>query len=434
MHNATPNGSSLAQFLGRRWALLVVGILSISGVTAYGFRQVQSSRASVEPTPAAIMPEIKTVTALGRLEPSSQVVQLSAPASAEGSRVEQLLVQEGDQVTAGQVIAILDSRDRRQAALEEAQTQAKVAQAHLAQVRVGAKQGDIKAQAAKFQRAQAELDGQIAVQQASIAALEAQSHGETSAQTATIDRLQAELSNAQTECDRYQRLYASGAISASQRDSTCLQEETADKSLQEAQAILDRIVASRREQINQARANLNRTVETVQRQIQENRGVLEALAHVRPVDIQVAAAELEAAQAVVKRTQTELDLAYVRSPIAGQVIEIHSHAGEAIDPEKGIAAVGQTSQMVAIVEVYESDISKIHPGQSAQVVSDSLPSPLQGTVETVGLQILRQNVVNADPSANIDARIVEVRVRLDQASSQKVAAFTNLQVRVVVEL
>ena len=108
------------------------------------------------------MPEIKTVTALGRLEPSSQVVQLSAPASAEGSRVEQLLVQEGDQVTAGQVIAILDSRDLRQAALEEAQTQAKVAQAHLAQVRVGAKQGDINAQAAKFQRAQAELDGQIA--------------------------------------------------------------------------------------------------------------------------------------------------------------------------------------------------------------------------------------------------------------------------------
>lgn len=199
MHNATPIGSSLAQFLGRRWTLLVAGILSISGVTAYGLRQVQSSRASAEPTPEAIMPEIKSVTALGRLEPSSQVVQLSAPSSVEGSRVEQLLVKEGDQVTAGQVIAILDSRDRRQAALEEAQTQVKVAQAHLAQVKAGGKQGDINAQKARFQRTQVELDGQIAMQQASIAALEAQLHGETNTQTATIERLQAELSNAQTE-------------------------------------------------------------------------------------------------------------------------------------------------------------------------------------------------------------------------------------------
>lgn len=40
----------------------------------------------------------------------------------------------------------------------------------------------------------------------------------------------------------------------------------------------------------------------------------------RPV-IQVAETELEAAQTAVKRTQADLDLAYVRSPIAGQVIE-----------------------------------------------------------------------------------------------------------------
>lgn len=42
-------------------------------------------------------------------------------------------------------------------------------------------------------------------------------------------------------------------------------------------------------------------------------------------------------------------------------------------------------------------------------------------------------MINADPSANIDSRIVEVRIRLDETSSQRVAGLTNLQVVVVIE-
>jgi HlyD family secretion protein len=68
------------------------------------------------------------------------------------------------------------------------------------------------------------------------------------------------------------------------------------------------------------------------------------------------------------------------------------------------------------------------------VTSDSLPGELQGTVDWIGSKVLRQNVVNTDPSENIDARVVEVHVRLNEASSQKAAKFTNLQVKVVIEL
>jgi HlyD family secretion protein len=46
--------------------------------------------------------------------------------------------------------------------------------------------------------------------------------------------------------------------------------------------------------------------------------------------------------------------------------------------------------------------------------------------------VQRQNIVNTDPSANINNRIVEVKVRLDEASSQKVAGLTNLQVKVAI--
>ena len=68
------------------------------------------------------------------------------------------------------------------------------------------------------------------------------------------------------------------------------------------------------------------------------------------------------------------------------------------------------------------------------ITSSAIAGKLQGTVEKIGLEIERQNVVNTDPTANIDARVVEVKVKLDKASSQKVAGLTNLQVNVKIDI
>jgi len=80
------------------------------------------------------------------------VIKVSVPATLSNDRVAKLLVQRGDRVEAGQVIAIMDSRDRLQNALLEAQAQAKVSQAELAKVKAGAKSGEIAAQAAEIVR------------------------------------------------------------------------------------------------------------------------------------------------------------------------------------------------------------------------------------------------------------------------------------------
>ena len=90
--------------------------------------------------------------------------------------------------------------------------------------------------------------------------------------------------------------------------------------------------------------------------------------------------------------------------------------------------------MYAIAEVHESDITKVELGQTARIKSSSLPEGLEGTVEHIGLEIQRQEVVNADPVANIDAKVVEVKIKLDNSSSQKVASLTNLLVTVTIDL
>lgn len=411
--------------------LLVAGALATGAVTIYALLNARPAIRRLSAAPPVSKTSVDAVAALGYLEPQGELINLSAPAFQEGARVEQLLVKRGDTVKAEQVVAILDSRDRLQAALIQAQEQVRVAQARLDQVKAGAKQGDIKAQDARFERTKAELQGQIITQKATVASLEAQLQGEKSAQAATIERIEAEWQNARTECGRYQWLYESGAVSASQRDSVCLQEKTTRERLEEARSTLTRIVTSRQEQINEATANLNRIVATEQKQIEEAQATLDAIAEVRPVDVQVARAELATAQAAVQQAQANLDLAYVRSPREGQILKIHTLPGEVVS-NQGIADIGNTDQMYVSAEVYETDISQVRIGQQATITAEGVIGDLQGTVEEIGLQIATKDVLGTDPVADADARVVEVKIRLTPEDSQRVAGLTNLQVNAVI--
>ena len=375
-------------------AILIGLVLMVGGTTVYRMLSTDPPTEVTTPT----MPEIKTVTALGRIEPEGEIIEVSVSSSAEGNRIEELLVRQGDKIERGNTIAILDSRDRLEAALNQAQEQVSVAEANLNKVKAGAKTGEIQAQQAAIARFQTERANNIAAQQA------------------TVSRIKAELRNAQTEYRRYEQLYQDGAISASEKDSKYLALATAQEQLAEAQANLNRIKSSSQEQIAEAEATLNK------------------IAEVRPVDVAVTEAEVKQARAAVKTAQAELDRAYIKSPQAGRVIKILARPGEAVANGEGIARIGQVSQMYAVAEVYESDIAKVQLGQPVTVTSDAIAEKLTGTVEDIGLEVERQEVVNTDPTANIDAKVVEVKVKLDEVSSQRVAGLTNLLVNVKIDL
>lgn len=408
--------------------------LAIAGAKAYNsWQQAQQSQASL-PISIVNTPQIATVTALGSLEPKGKVIKLSAPSSSgQGNRVDQLLVKEGDRVKAGQVIAILDNRDRLKAAYQEAQEAVKVAQVNLEKVREGAKVGEIEAQRAEIARIQAQITGDEREQQQTVARLEAQWQGEKSAQQATINRLTVELKNAQVEWQRYQQLYTEGAISQSLYDSKRLSVDTITQQLNEAQANLQRIDSTGRKQISEAKTALSRTNATGSKQVSAATATLDKIAEVRPIDVEAAKVEVSRALAAAKQAKANLDQVYVRSPQDGVVFDIYTRAGEVVSND-GIVEIGQTNQMYAVVEVYQSDVRKVSPGQKVEISSSSLPSKLQGTVDWVGWKVQRQNIINTDPSENIDSRVVEVQVKLDEPSSEKAAKFTNLQIKAVINV
>jgi HlyD family secretion protein len=190
---------------------------------------------------------------------------------------------------------------------------------------------------------------------------------------------------------------------------------TAQRNLQEAQVVLKRIQTTRSPELTSAKATLDR------------------IAEVRPVDVAASQAQVDQAIAGVQQAKAQFDLASVRSPQDGVVLDIHTRPGELVSTD-GIVELGSTQQMTALLEVYETDIGKVKLGQPTKLFADSRPEPLFGKVSEIGVKVKRQNVVNSDTSGNIDARIVEVRVQLDAASIQKVAGLTNLQVTGEIQL
>lgn len=144
-------------------------------------------------------------------------------------------------------------------------------------------------------------------------------------------------------------------------------------------------------------------------------------------DIALAARQLDVARADLTQAEANLSRGQVLAPQAGRVLTLHVRVGERPGSE-GIASLGRTERMEAELEVYQTDIGRVAPGQPVTITSAALTQPLTGEVARIGLEVERQSILSADPAANTDARIIRVTVALDAASSARAAALTGLEV------
>lgn len=147
-----------------------------------------------------------------------------------------------------------------------------------------------------------------------------------------------------------------------------------------------------------------------------------------PIDIAVAREELDLAERSLEEAAARTDQAYVRSPIAGTILDIHVHPGESIN-QTTLLEMGATDEMKARIEVYESEVRRVSKGQAVRLRSPALAEELTGSVEKISALVKKQTVVDADPAAHTDARVVEVVVDLDDSSSEIASKFVGLQVR-----
>ncbi|MBU6249903.1 MAG: HlyD family efflux transporter periplasmic adaptor subunit [Cyanobacteria bacterium REEB417] len=343
---------------------ITVGVV-LGGVTLVHRHLQDQQRQRVRQ--AAMTAPITTVTALGRLEPEGEVISVAPPAGAMAGaqvRIKRLLVDEGDTVRPGQLLAEMDSLNRLNRGVDEAAAQVAIAQTQL-QVAAATQRTELQSQRARLLRAQ------------------------------------ANLRTAAAEERRYRDLYRSGAASASLYESRSLSLETARAEVDEARSRLQRLEA----------------------RVSTPDGAIS-------LDEARAQRELQAARSHLLRTRAERDDALVRAPIGGRVLSVLARPGE-VPGAGGILELGRTDRMQLVAEVYQSDRSRLHLGQPVRITSTGLTAPLQGTVSRIGAIVRRQSLINTDPSANTDTRVIEVRARLDPASSARAADLSNLQVTAV---
>ena len=303
------------------------------------------------------------VVALGRIEPASRVLRLAGPTGNDAGRIAELAITEGQRVTHGQTLAVLDTEPRLAAALAQAEANGAMKKAQLAQK-------------------VAELDNS----EKSLAA--------------SVEQQAAERDRAQWELDRHDQLRKAGMYTEPALIDKRLALLSANRKLETSKLALERI------------------------QLRDASGwrLEEAVAH----------AELAAAVAAADKARADHAQSRLNAPIDGTILRLHARLGQQLGSE-GFAEMGDVSTMMVRAEVFEADIGGVAAGQPAAITSRSLDGTLHGSVDRIGRAVGTQSIIREDPAAVLDSRVVEVFVRLDAASSVRVASLTNLQVRVAIE-
>jgi HlyD family secretion protein len=387
----------------RGWSLGIAGGLLALILLGVGLSRLlntnQGQSAQTASDTATPLPQRVEVAALGRLEPRGEVVRVSGPS---GERIARLLVKQGDLVQAGSILAYLESFEERRAERDYAASQLAEAQAKL-EATTDYGEAQIQAAERKVDQVQRPGDAQIA------------------AQRARVREAQAQLELAQANLQRDRDLQAQGAISQRSLDERQTEVRQLEEQLRNAQASLVQLETRWQEDVRTAEADL-----------EAQRANL-PLSQVE-VEANSARRNLDLAQARLERT-------VIHAPQTGRVLRIITREGEAIGTSAGEASrndgileLGDTSQMFVVAEVYESDVGLVKLGQTATITSrnGAFETSLTGKVAEIGWQIFKNNVLDDDPAANADARIVEVKIQLDE--SKPVAALTNLQVDVRIDV
>ncbi|MET0261764.1 MAG: efflux RND transporter periplasmic adaptor subunit [Rariglobus sp.] len=148
---------------------------------------------------------------------------------------------------------------------------------------------------------------------------------------------------------------------------------------------------------------------------------------VRDADKAVRAAEAEVSAAKVAVAVSE-----VRSPIKARILKVRARAGAPAGGRTELFKIGDTSGMIVVAEVYESEILKVKPGQKAVITSPALPDKMTGTVTAVSGIVFRNTIESMDPNTSTQGRVVEAVIRMD--ANEPLDRLVFLQVDVSITL
>jgi HlyD family secretion protein len=316
-----------------------------------------------------------------------------------GDRIEKLSAKQGDEVAKDTILAELASHKDRELERDLVAIQIREARAQRAAIDEA---GEAK----------------IAVIDAETAQLQSGRESDLKAQDARIEALTFQRRVAHDNWDRLKSVERT-RLSAQDLEKSELLYRQAEGELTAARAIRDK----------------------TEKGYAQNDALLKAKRNAAVAELEEARKRipLDSVEKNLKIAERHLEATQIKAPVAGRVLKVIGHQGDATGNQP-ILQLADTSAMVVIAEVYETDIQQLDSWLSAApgvatITSSALGKALQGEVHRhqIAHVIAKNQLFSLNPREDIDRRILEVRVDIQPDSVELASHYIGLEVQVEIQ-
>ena len=368
----------------------IAGFIALSlafvGFTSYSLVKNSDSKIDLSSLTVPVRQEDLNVeiAASGRIEPIKSVnVSPKEPA-----RLVKLLVEQGDRVSAGQTLAIMENRELAN--------------------QISRSKAELKQNRATLAENRAKINAEIDRARAGLTQAEARLKQVQNRIPKDIEQTQSQINAARSRLElvkeRLQRneyLLKQGAIAQDAFDEITNDYQNARSNLNEL-----------RQRLEQLKTTGGSEVEQIEAEIKEARINLEQKLATAPDEVTALEASLEQAQVSLSQSEIQYNDSIVKAPFDGIVTQRYAVEGAFVAPSTSgsstasasatsILALAQGLEVVA--KVAELDIGQLKPGQKVKVVADAYPErEFEGEIKRIAPEaIVEENVTS-----------FEVRVKL----------------------
>jgi len=290
-------------------------------------------------------------------------------------RVQEVMLDEGQVVEKGQLIAVLDR--------QEFSARRDQARSDLIRSREGLKQLEtvldlnrkiLPTEVERVAAAVRALESQLAELEAGYRIQEVEQA------RYAYEQAQFALDEARKNKARFDRLFERKIIAEKDKDATDLRFETALKEYERAKKAYELFKEGyRQESIETARSKLAEGRAAL-KQSRENLKKIEAVES----EVKAAKAQVLSAQAALELADIQLSHCELSAPFQGIIVSRNVEPGEVVSPGQEVMSVADLSKVDLKVFVAETEIGMVKPGQQAEVKIDTFPArAYRGTVSFI---------------------------------------------------
>ena len=294
-------------------------------------------------------------------------------------RVAEVLVNDNQEVKAGQILVKLDPRDY-QASVDQAKAQLALAESDAKSAGI-----DVPRTQLNTQSGTSSADAQFAGAQADLVRAETAYDEAKTADLAwaqaNVEKSKANAALAQADLGRYTPLLEKGEISKQQFDAA---KANADATASALKADQEKLAQAERS-IDIAKAQLDSAKAKVQ---QAQAGIVAARADtkqvlIRQADAQGKIAKVDQARAAVEAAELNLEYATLAAPVDGVATHKQVEVGQIVQQGQGLMVVVPLRDVWVTANFKETQLRSMKPGQKAEVKVDTYGKTFSGHVDSI---------------------------------------------------